>query len=1056
MRGATYEIVRLLGEGGMGRVYEAVHRPTGRRVALKRVRTSVLDAATRRAFLDEATAAAQLVHRNVVRLFDVELDEGRPMLVMELVDSTDLRPWTRAWPGWIAVRGALLQTLEALSEAHAKRIVHGDLKPANLLCASDGTVKVADFGVAHVLDPSRTAARRGPAGTPVYMAPEQFESSGLVGPWTDLYALGVVLAELLCGREPFTGQTLAQLLVAKTDSAPELVPRVGLEPSPALLELLRELLAPDPRKRPRFARAVQERLASAPCFVGERDLAATLADLPSAPTLFADDATQLDAPTSASRAGSFPHLSDSSTQDLRTTLPARSPAGPGASATRLRAAPLVGRAAEVAEIRRAIASVAAGECAAFLVTGPPGVGKSFLARHLFEQVEREGLMESAAVVYETTGASVLGGLRAGLRRLLGTPSPLRAGDPTSWAWLDDGRVDVRAIARWLGPDAPALPVDRSVALAHSLLRAAGRVRPVYLWMDELGAARDGAGLLIERLLAANDARVLVVATAAEGSTPLPRHPRLVTIALGPLSPSDRADLFRAFGLSPGLADAVARGTSDPPAAVGPRVNAWLAAGLLARRADGWDTAPGVDLAALLDDRWRSADAARVAAVLDDLGDAAARGLACAALLGVRFDAETLRLAVGHEALDAALDRALVEGLLRAEGQRTYAFDHAALHEQVLAWALALDRVNELRVATARALLTAHANGHPPALERAASLLHEAGDAAAMDTLRQAVHAYAHAADYAAMDRLVTMAREWLEASGATTDDPEWASFEHVQGLAAYHQLDYARARAHLRRAVDLARRGGDALAAAEAATVLVSVDFYDGRLADAERSARERVSLHGEGPRWQRLRTTARHTLAQIAAYRGDLAATEAELRACADTAPPEDAWGVAMRAELAEVMALRGEGEQAAAIVAAAAEASARCGTTALEKELALCALRVDTIRGRYGAARPVALELAGFFEAQGDKWRATATLAFCAVLSAIADDLPLAREAVRTFLAAYRAVPHDEATTWWAMDKTAAVLRERGEDVLADEVDAVVAAARAAMLRALSPSGE
>jgi hypothetical protein len=1052
---AGYEIVRLLGEGGMGRVYEAVHRPTGRRVALKRLRTRDMDASMRRALLDEATASAQLDHRNVVRLLDVELDEGRPMLVMELVEGTDLGRWVRTWPGWSAVQSALLQTLDALSEAHAKRIVHGDLKPANLLRAVDGTIKVADFGVAHVLDPLRSAAKRGPAGTPVYMAPEQFDTNGLVGPWTDLYALGVMIAELVCGHEPFVAETLQGLLLAKGEGAPELAPRDGLRPSEGFVALVRELLRPDPRARPRFARDVRDLLAGGDCTVSEMDLETTVTDLPSAATMFVGDATQLDGVTGTMRVSSAPRPADSSTEDLRTTLPSRSAVGPGASVARLRAVPLVERDAELAALVDAMTAVRRGASRAVLLTGPLGAGKSRLARHLFEQVEREGLMESVAIVYDTSGAGVVGGLRSGLRRLLGAPSVQRAGDVTAWAWLDDGKVDLAAVARWLGPTAEPLPLERSTALAHALLRAAGTVRPVYLWIDEIEAARDGAAQLVERLLGAGDANVLVVATGASGAPGLPEHPELATLDLAPIGAAGRIALLRAFGLSPHLAAALAMRIDEAPAALAARVDAWLGADLLVAGIGGWEVRPGLRLEALAEDRWHVGAEARVNELLSAVGTAGVRVLACAALLGQRFEAETLRIAVDPATVDAALDRALVEGVLRAEGQRTYAFDHASVHQQLLAHAAGLAVVNELRVATARALLAAHGNGNPAALERAAMLLRDARDPSMMTTLREAVRAYDHAADFQGSRRLIALARAWLDDDGVAEDDPARAGLEHTEGFSEYHQMRYERAREHLQRAIDLYRRAGDTIGAVEASCVLESADFYQGRLADAERAARERLTMSGDGPRWQRMRLASRHRLAQLAGYRGDLTTAEAELRACADVAARDDAWGIAVRAELAEAMALRGKGEEAATLVAAAAETCASAGAWAVEKEVALGAARVDVIRGRHGAARAPLEALARFFEAQGDRWRATATLAFLAVVSAVSDDLPTAEIAVTAFLESYRAVAHDEATTWWAMDRLAEVLRERGATQLAGDIAEAVATTRASMLRALSGSG-
>src|SRR5678815_4201787 len=134
---ASYEVVRQLGEGGVGRVYEAIHHPSGRVVAIKTLRTEHGSPTSQRLLLNEAAAAAQLAHPSIVELIDVGRDDrGAMFLVMELVRGSSLEAWGMTFPGIDAVFRAFDEILGALSAAHAQGIVHGDLKPGNVLPVS--------------------------------------------------------------------------------------------------------------------------------------------------------------------------------------------------------------------------------------------------------------------------------------------------------------------------------------------------------------------------------------------------------------------------------------------------------------------------------------------------------------------------------------------------------------------------------------------------------------------------------------------------------------------------------------------------------------------------------------------------------------------------------------------------------------------------------------------------------------------------------------------------------------------------------------------------------
>ncbi len=215
-----YQVVRTLGQGGMGRVVEARHIALGERVALKFLLSEHAQSheATVR-FLREAQAAVRLRSEHVARVSDVgTLEDGAPYMVMEYLEGQDLSKLLKTHGKLHASEAVdfVVQAAEAIAEAHALGIVHRDIKPGNLFLTRglDGSplVKVLDFGISKFVesvdDLTRTATAMGSA---LYMSPEQMRGARDVDHRTDIYALGVTLFELLVGRQPFYADTLPQL-----------------------------------------------------------------------------------------------------------------------------------------------------------------------------------------------------------------------------------------------------------------------------------------------------------------------------------------------------------------------------------------------------------------------------------------------------------------------------------------------------------------------------------------------------------------------------------------------------------------------------------------------------------------------------------------------------------------------------------------------------------------------------------------------------------------------------------------------------------------------------
>src|SRR3954447_24367795 len=206
-----YEVLEVVGRGGMGVVYRARHVRLDRPVALKMLLTGAhAGRESRERFLREARVGADLRHPNIVQVHDMGDQDGLPYFTMEFVEGGDLAQKLAGTPQPPRQAAELLATLAAaVQAAHRNWIVHRDLKPANVLLTADGTPKISDFGLARRLDGEADLTRTGIAlGTPSYMAPEQAGGNpDAVGPATDVHALGAILYELLTGRPPFKSES---------------------------------------------------------------------------------------------------------------------------------------------------------------------------------------------------------------------------------------------------------------------------------------------------------------------------------------------------------------------------------------------------------------------------------------------------------------------------------------------------------------------------------------------------------------------------------------------------------------------------------------------------------------------------------------------------------------------------------------------------------------------------------------------------------------------------------------------------------------------------------
>lgn len=253
-----YQIQRLLGEGGYAQVFEAWDGTLCRSVALKRLRAAA-DGAQTEQLRREARLTASLRHQAFVQIYTIDEASGEPAIVMELVNGVTLRQ--RLQDGPIDLHAALdiiFEVADAMAEAHASGLVHGDIKPSNLMLDAAGRIRILDLGLARHIDPLQThsSITAETQGTIAYMAPERLmgrpSDTG-----SDIYSLGMVLYEMLAGQRPFAGLNGLALATAHMQATPQLWPLPEALP-PGVVTLVRELTASQRHRRPASMRQLAD------------------------------------------------------------------------------------------------------------------------------------------------------------------------------------------------------------------------------------------------------------------------------------------------------------------------------------------------------------------------------------------------------------------------------------------------------------------------------------------------------------------------------------------------------------------------------------------------------------------------------------------------------------------------------------------------------------------------------------------------------------------------------------------------------------------------------
>ena len=258
--GGRYRIENRLGSGGMAVVYKAEDAVLGRPVALKTLHRHYAEHDSfRRRFKQEARAMASLDHENVVKVYDISRESDVPFIVAECVEGRDLGVMLSERGGTLSeefTRRVVSQLLHGLSYAHRRGIIHRDIKPSNILLTPEGTVKVADFGIARIVDEEAPEEPGEIVGSARYMSPEQLQGKEAT-PRSDIYSVGIVLYHCLTGGPPFSGD-LKSLVNQQLHEVPESPRKLNRKISYHMESVVLRALSKDPAHRYRSARAMME------------------------------------------------------------------------------------------------------------------------------------------------------------------------------------------------------------------------------------------------------------------------------------------------------------------------------------------------------------------------------------------------------------------------------------------------------------------------------------------------------------------------------------------------------------------------------------------------------------------------------------------------------------------------------------------------------------------------------------------------------------------------------------------------------------------------------
>jgi serine/threonine protein kinase/tetratricopeptide (TPR) repeat protein len=734
-----FVVLEKIGAGGMGAVYRALQTSLDREVALKVLHSNkAFTARARRRFGREARAIARLNHPHIAGVYDfgTDNDDQTLWLAMELVDGFTLSRLKREDVDILRLASLADQVLSALSAAHARGIIHRDLKPSNVLISKDDegreVIKLVDFGLAATQsgdldlknapgglgdENSEIGERPVILGTPRYMAPEIFRRKP-VDPLVDLYALGVILFEILAGTPPYPGDDPKKVMKAHLNAPiPQLKARSGRDVSPELERCIYRLLAKEPAERIQSAAEARE------------SIQAVINQFSYVPWMVTGP--QMGDPSSMSHPGNLSGAGFLSGYGGRTVPPASMRGGTSTfGMTSSQKSPLVGRVEERRSIERHVRrAVEQGEGGLVFVEGAAGAGKSRLIEWIRVRVEESGVMRVAQGTYARS-MSGFNGVRAVVESVLGTEDTSYDQLPymvrtklERWGFGDN---EIELTVRLMQPGGEDAVFDpgefdgarattrreRVFSTLETILRRAAAERPLLIILEDLHHAGEPTAAFLEHLavgLQFNPAPLVVVGSVRSGELRGARAVFDVLERLGKVGAEDvlRVELDRLGNqdivalienLAPveaTVATEIARRVSGNPLHATELLRYLKESGKLWYDSGSWVLADGIDIDDEIPNEIADMMRYRARQVWEDADDTASMKsiLERAATLGLRFDYRLFRSMLAREQnhpfvemLDQALEVLVHEGILREvghSGEDILEFDHVLMREVLL-------------------------------------------------------------------------------------------------------------------------------------------------------------------------------------------------------------------------------------------------------------------------------------------------------------------------------------------------------------------------------------